>query len=1004
MAALFCDLVGSTGIAERTDPEVLRGILGRYFGAMRTSIERHGGTVEKFIGDAVVGVFGVPASHEDDTLRAVRAALEMQRAAADLDRAIGGPDMRIQIRIGIDAGETFADDGAAIEGRIAGDAFNTAARLQSTADVGEVLVSAAAERLARRYLRTEPMGPRPLKGKAEPVDVFRVLGVRETPSQAQTPFVGRTRALSMLEHALQDAVEDGACVLATVLAPPGVGKSRLGETFADTVRGRARVLVAQTPSYGEGVTFSPLIELLAAAAPGADAEAVASALRGRLANEPDGQAVADRLAQVLGVHEALAADASWAVRRLLESLSAEQPLVVILDDTHSAEEPMLDILESVVDRFHGPLLVVCLARPELLDRRPSWTTGKPRVVTTTLPPLEPSDARHLAKALLADAPEFVIERVCETAEGNPLFLEQLVAMLSDRGSLVEGRWRGARDGGVEIPSTVQALLAARVDDLDHAARTILERAAVEGRRFRVAAVRALIGDVADETLDKGLLTLERRGLIDAEDEAAGRWRFTHALIAETAYRGISKEQRAEFHERLAAWLLAEDADQPDVDESAARHLERAFHLREELGVHDETSRALAERAGLLFADAGSRAFAGLDLLAARDLLGRAARLLPEESPRRLDLLPNLGVALTETGRPDETEALLVPAVEQARSAGAEAVALRARIQLLANRIYRSPTQSEIEAAATEAHAAEDRLHSLGDDAGLAEAAIAIEYLGWMRGDLEEHRVWGMRAVRYGLAAGRPREAAQGVADAVFATAFGRIPFDGFPEVASEFEAIADHPLTTSGSAALRAMAALGAGDVEVFERQEQAWREVLERHGLSWLAAAQGLVMAAVETWTGRAEVAEQRLLEAREVLVAAGDVWWLVTIDPQLCRALAAQGRVREFLTHAAAFEASDPVPDRDTLVRRPLLRSQVLLMRGLTADAEDAARRAIAATDGSDLILARAEADLVLADVLEARGRASEAAASRGSALNLLREKRFQAALDHLGRTGTA
>ena len=541
-----------------------------------------------------------------------------------------------------------------------------------------------------------------------------------------------------------------------------------------------------------------------------------------------------------------------------------------------------------------------------------------------------------------------------------------------------------------------------VDDLDDTARTILELASVEGRRFRVATVRELSDDVADEALDIGLLTLERRGLIDAEDEAAGRWRFGHALIAETAYRGISKELRAELHERLAAWLIAEEADQPDVDESAARHLERAFHLLEELGIHDGSSRVLAERAGLLFADAGSRAFAGLDLMAARDLLGRAARLLPEGSPRRLDLLPSLGVTLTETGRPEETEALLGPAVEQARSAGAESAALRAKIQLLANRIYRSPTQSEIEAAAAEAHAAEEGLRSLGDGVGLAEAAIAIEYLGWMRGDLEEHRVWAMRAVRNGLAAGRPREAAQGVADLVLATAVGRIPFDGFPEVASELESIADHPLTASGSAALRAMAALGAGDDDAFDRQQRAWREVLERHGLSWLAAAQGLVMAALETWTGNAEVAEQRLREAREVLSAVGDVWWFVTIDSQLCSALAAQDRPREFLTHAAAFEASDLVPDRDTLVRRPLLRSQVLLMRGATADAEDAARTAIAAAEGSDLVLARAEADLVLAEVLDARGRASEAAASRASALDLLRAKRFHAALDHLGRTG--
>ncbi|MGE5225956.1 MAG: ATP-binding protein [Planctomycetaceae bacterium] len=1003
MAALFCDLVGSTELAERTDPEVLRRIMDRYFGSMRASIERHGGTVEKFIGDAVVGAFGIPASHEDDALRAARAALEMRRAADDLDRELGGGDTRVRVRIAIDAGETFADDGAVVEGRIAGDVFNTAARLQSAADVGDVLVSAAAERLGRGHLLTEPLGALTLKGKAEPVEVFRVLGVRGSPPTAETPFVGRSRAIGMLEHALEDAVEGGGCVLVTVLAPPGVGKSRLGQAFAASVRGRARVLGAQTPSYGEGVTFSPLIELLAAAAglPGADAEAVASTLRGRLADEPDGPAVADRLAQLLGVHEALAADASWAVRRLLEALSTDRPLVVVLDDMQWAEEPMLDIVDAVVDRFHGSLLVLCLARPELLDRRPTWGAGKPRTATTTLPPLGPSDARRLAEALLVGAPGSVIDRVCETAEGNPLFLEQLAAMFRDRGSLVEGRWRGTRDGEVEIPSTVQALLAARIDDLDPSSRTILEHASVEGRRFRVTAVRALVGDVVDEDLEQALVTLERRGLIDPEDEPGGRWRFAHRLIAEAAYRGLSKERRALLHEQLADWLVAEDAQQTDVDESAARHLERAFHLREELGFAGDASGSLAERAGLLFADAGERALSGMDLLAARDLLGRAARLLPEGSPRRLDLLPSLGAALTETGRPEESEALLVPAVERSRSAGNEAAALRAAIQLLANRVYRSPTQPEIEAAAIEAHAAADALQALGDDVGLAEAAIAIEYLGWMRGDLEEHREWAMRAVRLGLAAGRPREAAQGVADAVLATALGRITFDTFSEVANELGAIAEHPLTASGSAALRAMAALGAGDTDAFEREERTWREVVERHGLSWLAAAQGLVIASLETWTGRPEAAERRLIEAREVLSAAGDVWWLGTIDPQLCRALAMQDRSREFMAHADAFEAAELVPDRDSLVRRPLLRSGVLLMRGLLADAEDAVRRALAAADGSDLVLTQAESDLMLAAVLEARGRAEDAADARGRALNLLEAKRFQAAIDHLGLT---
>jgi class 3 adenylate cyclase len=1006
VAALFCDLVGSTEIAERTDPEVLQRIMERYFEAMRASIERHGGTVEKFIGDAVVGAFGIPIAHEDDTLRAVRAALEMRRAAEALDREIGSAEAPIRVRIAIDAGETIADEGAAIQGRVTGDVFNTAARLQASAEPGDVLVSSAAERLALGRLQAEALAPLTLKGKTGPIHASRVLGVREASPPTRTPFVGRSRPMRMLDHALEDAVEGGMCVLVTILAPPGVGKSRLARTFADSLRGRARVLAAQTPSYGEGVTFSPLIELLAAAAdlPVDDPEGVARALRRRLADHADGAAVADRLAQVLGVHEALAGDASWAVRRLFETLSGDPPLVVIVDDVHWAEEPMLDIMDAVADRFRGPLLVLCLARPELLDHRPTWGAGKPHTVTTTLPPLGRPDARRLAEGLLADAPDAVLDRVCETAEGNPLFLEQLTAMLADRGSLVEGRWRGGVGGAedeIEIPTTVQALLAARLDDLDPSARAILEHASVEGRRFREAVVRALAPETADGALDERLVALERRGLVEPEDEGAGRWRFAHALIAEAAYRGIPKELRATLHEALASWILAEEAEQPDADESAARHLERAFRLREELGLRDETSLSIAERAGLLFADAGARAFAGVDLIAARDLLARAARLLPPDSPRRLDLLPNLGVALTETGRPEETEALLTAAVAQAQAAGSEAGALRARIQLLANRVYRSPTQTEIEAAAVEARAAAEELEAIGDAVGLAEAAIAIEYLGWMRGDLEEHRVWAIRGTRYGLAAGRPREAAQGVADAVLATAFGRIPFDAFPGVAGEFEAIGEHPLTASASSVLRAMAALGSGDDEAFARHERAWRDVLERHGLSWVAAAHALVLAAVESWAGRASAAEARLRAAREVVVATGDVWWLGTLDALLCDSLARQGRRHEFLTHADAFEVADLVPDRETLVRRPLQRSRALLVRGSPADAEDAARVALAVAEGSDLLLSRADAELVLAEALAARGQPDAAAAARRRAEALLVEKRFPAALGHLTTT---
>ena len=705
VTALFCDLVGSTTLGERHDPEVLRPILDGYFTEMRSAVERHGGRVDKFIGDAVSAVFGLPNAHEDDALRAVRAGMEMQERLQTLNEASPIP---LAARIGITTGEVLVPgDG----NPIIGDAMNTASRLQSGASPGSVLIGEPTWRLVRDVVVAEAVEPLNAKGKAEPVPAWRVLEVHPVAARIQTPLVGRDRPLRVLEEALEDAIEDQACVLVTVLAPPGVGKSRLGAAFSDAVRERATVLVGQTPSYGDGVTFAPLVELLSQAAgqPSGDAAQVATALRGRLADQPDGAAVGDRLAQVLGVGEALASDASWAVRRLLEVIASEQPLVVVLEDVHWAEPPMLDLIDAVVERVHGPVLFLCLARPELLEQRPSWAAAKPRAITTTLPTLSPEDARRVAELLLGGrrAPNYVVDRVCQTAEGNPLYIEQLTAMLADQGLLVEGRWVGSPDAEIEIPPTLQALLAARLDRLEPTPRLVLERSSVEGRRFRIAALRALAPDLSTEDVESGLASLERRGLVQPEDEAGGRWRFAHALVLEAAYRGLSKVLRADLHVRLADWMIEEDADRADVDESVARHLERALHLREEVGQRDKRSAALSERAGELFAIAGSRAFATVDYITSRDLLGRAATLLPERSPRRLNLIPNLGAALAESGRTEEAEALLSEAIEQARAAGSERDALRA------TRDGPAPRQPDLPLA----HRGRDRVCRRGDAVG-----------------------------------------------------------------------------------------------------------------------------------------------------------------------------------------------------------------------------------------------------------------------------------------------
>ena len=995
VTALFCDLVGWTTLGEANDPEVLRPILERYFTEMRSAVERHGGRVEKFIGDAVVAIFGLPVAHEDDGLRAVRAAVEMLERLEALNE---DSPILLEARIGVTTGEVLV---AGDHTPIIGDAMNTASRLQSAAASGGVLIGEPTWRLVRNAVVAEAVEPLHVKGKAEPVPAWRVVTVRPGAVREATPFVGRERHMRMLAEALRDAIDAGASVLVTILAPPGVGKSRVASAFAAEARERATVLVGQTPSYGEGVTFAPLVELLSQAAgrPLGEAEEVAEALRERLATQPDGHSVGDRLAQFLGVGEALGADTSWAVRRLLEVLASDQPLVVVLEDLHWAEPPMLDLADTVIERLHGPVLFVCLARPDLLEQRPTWAAGKPRAITTTLPPLPPDDSQRIAELLLGpQAPTSVVDRVCATAEGNPLFLEQLTAMLADQGLLVDGRWVGSPDADVQIPGTLQALLAARLDRLDPVPRLILERASVEGRRFRVAAVRVLAAEVPSDEVEPAIASLDRSGFLQPEEEGGGRWRFAHALVLDAAYRGLSKGQRAELHEQLADWMLEEDADQAEVNESVARHLERALHLREELGMRDERSAALSERSGELFAAAGSRAFAALDFITTRDLLGRAAVLLPERDPRRLDLLPNLGVALTETGRPEETETLLSRAVEHSRAAGSERDALRATVQLLSNRVYRSPTEAEIDTAVTEAKAAAEALDALDDDVGLAEAAIALEYLEFMRGRVATALEWTYRALKHGLAAGRFREAAQAAADVVGHSAIGPLPFGRFAETAAERLFPLGEPISGSAGHALMAMGSLAAGDETGFRAHERRWSEVIGRQGLSWLGATHALEIAGVERWVGNLEGAERRLREARDVLVALGDIWWVSALDASLCAAVGDQDRPQEFLQLFDQFDAAAHVPDRETLIRRGLLRSRALLLRGSPADAEVAVRRGLELAETTDLVPDHADALLTLADVLDARGLGEEAAAARGEAVARLRAKGNLAAVARL------
>src|SRR4051794_11726870 len=573
ISVLFCDVVGSTALGESTDPEALRALLARYFGRMRGIVESYGGSVEKFIGDAVMAVFGVPVVHEDDALRACRSAMEMREAFAGLG---------IEGRIGVCTGEVVAGT----EERLAtGDALNVAARLQQAAQPGEVLIADATLALAGDAVDVEPVEPLALKGKAEPAVAFRLLAAHAALERRHDSiFVGRKRELELLADGWARAVADQRCELVTVLGDPGIGKSRLAAEALASVG--VRVVRGRCLPYGAGITYWPVVEVIKQLSAVPTDPAAAAAIRSLL-----GEGDAGTSAEQIG----------WAFRKLLEE---HAPLVVVFDDIQWGEQTFLDLIEHVALLSSGAaLLLLCLARPELLDSRPTWP------ITTRL---EPLDKRNAADLIGTEVPEELRARIAAAADGNPLFIGEMLAMTQQAGS------------GVEVPASLKALLAARLDQLHAAERRVLECGSVEGEVFHRGAVQALTPEEPQVT--PRLAALVRRELIRSDrSQFAGEdgFRFRHLLIRDTAYDALPKNTRAELHRRFAAWLETHGQGLVELEEISGYHLEQAARYLADLGHPDaELAGAAANRLW----NAGRRAVWRVDRRAARSLLERAAAL------------------------------------------------------------------------------------------------------------------------------------------------------------------------------------------------------------------------------------------------------------------------------------------------------------------------------------------------------------------------------------------
>ena len=559
-------------------------------------------------------VFGVPELHEDDAVRAVRAA-DAARAAVEalndtLERDHG---LRLAVRLGVESGEVVVGDGS--RGTVAtGDAVNVAARLEQVAATGEVVVGPAAWRLVRDVATGERLDPLALKGKSADVAAWRLLSVADERGTerrlVRTRLVGRQRELALLRQTLDRCTAELTCHLVTLLGVPGVGKTRLTATFLDDLPDGTTVLRGRCLPYGDAIGMWPLREMVrtaAGAAPGTTDEVLRERLAELLGDDVDAAAVADRLGVLAGRTGAAPTkdETAWAVRRLLEAVGRRGPLVVVVDDVHWADPALVDVLEHLADWVRdASLLLVCVSRPELLDARPTWGGGRVNATSLLLSPLGPDDTADLVNALAGDAdvaPD-VAARVRDASAGVPLYAEHLFAMLVEDGrvALADGTWTWtAGDASLDAPPTIAAILATRLEHLDRSSRAVLEAASVVGEVFYRGAVVELLDDVDEAAVGAALTTLLRRQLVrpDASDIAGeDAMRFVHVLVQDVTYNALSKARRADLHLRLARWLAKRVDAGEGVDAFVGHHLAAAVLLRDEVGTRDEATREVAAEA------------------------------------------------------------------------------------------------------------------------------------------------------------------------------------------------------------------------------------------------------------------------------------------------------------------------------------------------------------------------------------------------------------------------
>lgn len=1030
VTVVFTDIVDSTALGERLDPESLHTVMREYFDAISGVVSRYGGSVEKFIGDAVVAVFGIPALHEDDPLRAVSAASAIHRAVGELDaRLQREAGFALQIRTGVNTGEVLSQAEGGSSGRLVGDAVNLAARLQQAAAPGEILLGPSTYALVKHRVEVVALDPFVAKGRSAPVLAHRlteVLPVSRGQDRPQGHIVGRDREVRLLRETLRRVVEERSPHLFTVLGAPGIGKSRLVAELA--AEDGARVLQGRCLPYGEGITYWPVSEIVQRAA-GIDSDDAPDVARGKLlasaGDDDDAIAVAERVAQVVALSDSggTTDDVFWAFRKYLERLAAQRPLVVVFDDVHWAEPTMLDLVEHLLDSVADvPLLVVCMARLELLEQRPTWGGGKLNASSLVLGPLKEPECRVLVGSLLGESPylEDVTGAVFRVADGNPLFVEEMVSMLVEEGSLdrADGRWQASRDlASVSVPPTIQALVSARLDRLGREEREAVGVAAVMGKVFAPQAVGELVSVRAgfDDALDR----LTRKQLVapgDADFAGARTYAFRHQLIRDTAYEHLPRMTRAVIHERYAEWLVKTLGDRvAEYDEIVGYHLEQAHRYQSQLGGLAGERSDLAARAAERLAEGGRRALARQDATAAVKLLSRAAELLTDDDETRLSVLADLGRALLESGGYGPAMESFEQAIELATKLGDERTATVCLIFKERVRIHRDP-QVNTEELGQVAEAAIAKLGTLHDDFGLCHAWDLLAYVHDCAGRSDDAVAALREAATHAESSGIPSLVAYQRRTLLSSLAWGAGHVSEILPLAADL--LSSARSTRDRYSEVRALLTLAQTHAMLGNFDEaldciRAEQRIHDEFGLDFIHACGAFERSHVALLAGDSSGAEADTQAACAVLEGMGEKGVLPTLQVQLADLLYARGAVAEAM--AALGDARDLSAPDDSLteMRWRSVEAKILAADGRIDEAVALARQAVSIAATTGYLDWQAGVQIDVAEVMERAGRREDASKALDLATDLYRRKGNEVGLRYVqerlrgppdGSSGTA